>query len=439
MSKILHQHVVVISDIHVGDPKSLNLDEFQSDALFENFLSHIIPTQVGRPVTLVINGDFIDFPQAKPELSYHSLGPQFGAAEVQSLERFIAVRNGHPGVFSALRKFIEKENQVIILAGNHDIDLHWPSVYREFLEVLGGPQSPQLIFCDNGYLCESRIYIEHGNQYSMENQFASWERPILASPDGPRIERPWGTFFMDSVYNDIEAAFPVFNKGTPIKDITKLHPNLGLFRRSYTKIFPHYFRLIIFLRCFARKPRQFMRLTAELMAFMISHGKLFSLHQLLGDEVNQNSIGRLVATLLPDWPTQDQDELCRQISQICPIAPASPDDVTTHPNLLGRTIDAGLKTRAINIIQANEADIVVFGHTHEAVDGNLMPLLGKNHPARVFNTGSWIPGFVVENPFAVQGIDDLSSLTLREDVHYLVINVGTPITAQLRKLDKTTP
>ncbi len=55
---IQNQDVVVISDLHVGDPNEANLDDFRTDSNLSELLLKVIPGEIKRPTTLVINGDF---------------------------------------------------------------------------------------------------------------------------------------------------------------------------------------------------------------------------------------------------------------------------------------------------------------------------------------------------------------------------------------------
>ncbi|MBZ5715858.1 metallophosphoesterase [Nannocystis pusilla] len=118
-------------------------------------------------------------------------------------------------MFQALADFIRAGNQVCLLPGNHDPNYHWPAVEAALRTAIGNPCSPHFMFVAGGEIHERGIHIEHGNQYSYDNCFDHWDRPILDAPDGPRLERPWGTLFMDLVYNDAEAAHRTLNRIYP--------------------------------------------------------------------------------------------------------------------------------------------------------------------------------------------------------------------------------
>jgi hypothetical protein len=104
---------------------------------------------------------------------------------------------------------------VRITPGNHDLDYFWPSVLARLREAVGGHAEPSFQFVWEGAIQERGVYIEHGNQYAYDNRVNHWENPIILSPDGPRLERPWGTLFMDTVYSDAKELYPFVNKVHP--------------------------------------------------------------------------------------------------------------------------------------------------------------------------------------------------------------------------------
>jgi UDP-2,3-diacylglucosamine pyrophosphatase LpxH len=130
MTNILHHpFAVMISDLHVGSPENATLEDFRCDVEFERLLLEEVPEKAaGHPASLVIAGDFIDFPQICPEFGRESRWERLGTTEEQSLFRMRKAIEGHPRVFEALAKLLEKDNHVVLLPGNHDIDVHFESV-----------------------------------------------------------------------------------------------------------------------------------------------------------------------------------------------------------------------------------------------------------------------------------------------------------------------
>lgn len=435
---IMHRRVVVISDIHVGDPGANNLDEFRGDDAFENLLLEVIPSKVGWPATLIVNGDFIDFPQILPELSLHTLGPRFGLAEVQSLARLESALSGHPKVFSALAVYLKNGGQVIVMPGNHDIDLHWDEVFKRLRMALGNVAPPQLLFIKKGYIAEQGIYIEHGNQYAFDNKFLHWRRPILKAPDGLRLERPWGTFFMDFVYNDIEEKFPL---------LYKINKNAKSMDGYYfiDKIYPHYHAAIIYLRSVAGDPVHATQLIIRLVSFFAKHGKRFLFERMLGhgsheDEIRTSDVAELVDLLIPQFTIEQRRSATKQIIRKLRVS-TNPKHSRQrkHTGLLGHNDKEGMHEKAVKIIGAGEASLIAFGHTHDAHDGNQKPILGPNHPERIFNTGSWVPRLAVDDPFSINSFSDLKLVPLENEIYYLAIQLGGVPTGQLEHLATIQP
>jgi hypothetical protein len=152
------------------------------------------------------------------------------------------VYRGHREFFAALAWFIACGNEVILLKGNHDVELHWPQVhdghfphvltdvYRdlcgggavgpafddyppEMLKGLPDPPSfetllPQrFTFEDWFYYERDLVYVEHGNQYEPADSSVYFLAPVMPS-DPKRIELPWGAFMVRYFYNKIVAIHP---------------------------------------------------------------------------------------------------------------------------------------------------------------------------------------------------------------------------------------
>lgn len=205
---IRHPAVIVVNDLHLGDPNGRIQDLFDRDAEFATLLLETIPNQFGWPSTLVLAGDFIDFTQVSPEHSRHRYGARFGTTQAESVDKLERVIDGHPIVFAALAEFLDRGGQVLILPGNHDVDFCWPEVMNTLRARLSLADSERLTFVPSGYLYERGLYIEHGHQLTTDNCFHHWPNPIVMAGDGPRLERPWGTRFMELVYNELPDLHP---------------------------------------------------------------------------------------------------------------------------------------------------------------------------------------------------------------------------------------
>ncbi len=397
---IANRTAVMISDLHVGDPETGHLEDFDRDDDFRRLLLEIIPQRAGAPSTLIIAGDFIDFPQVHPHVAWHSLGERYGVTENQSLDKIKKVINGHPVVFSAMEEFIHRGGQILMLPGNHDIDLHWPSVLGALHTELGSPDTTRFQFVKGGTIHEQGVYIEHGNQYSYDNWFEHWNSPIVSAPDGERIERPWGTFFMDLVYNDLEEAYPFINK-----------------------VYPHGRLAWIALRSFRDKENVSSAALARLVAFFLTKGKYMIGQHILGNEqeLREDSVRAFVERL---GDGADPARIASIVAEAERLLATSKEPKRSNTSdepitgLLGHNDTRGLRKRAQELQEHRDATVVAFGHTHHAVAET--PYGDDRH---VFNTGSWMPSIELGAKEQLRW-SDLKAKTWSHDVRYLWIELG---------------
>jgi len=142
---------LVVSDLHLrGGFNNPTQGLYHFDAEFADFLRyyrlHRSPSQRWR---LVIGGDFIEFlyitdlpnpkdrllrvrPSAESEYRY-------GANTEAQKSRWkldTILRSGHPQLLLALARFVLDGNEIVILRGNHDIEMSWPEVQEHFRRLI---------------------------------------------------------------------------------------------------------------------------------------------------------------------------------------------------------------------------------------------------------------------------------------------------------------
>jgi UDP-2,3-diacylglucosamine pyrophosphatase LpxH len=170
------EHVYVISDLHlggipadktIGDPGFEMCGPFARRAL-SGFIDHLVERHRAAPrsMRLVINGDFIDFladgdglelPGSQREFVAFNADVGLAVAKLKrALERSAEV-------VTALRRLVESGAGLVILLGNHDLELSLPEVRREFLRELG-PGGVEFIFDGEAYASDWFV-MEHGNRY----------------------------------------------------------------------------------------------------------------------------------------------------------------------------------------------------------------------------------------------------------------------------------
>lgn len=212
--------VAVVSDLHIGDASSPATDQFDADETFARLLGEELPARADEPTTLVLNGDFLDFTQVLPTCWRTAADRALGTTQEESVEKLERIIAGHPRVFIALAEFLDRGNQVVLIPGNHDVDLVWPQVLEGLAAAVGARSNPRLTMARPGYVYERGLYLEHGHQYSRDNRFRHWPLPIRPAPGGPRLERPWGSLFMEHVYRSIPELHPYVYRLLPRRRLT---------------------------------------------------------------------------------------------------------------------------------------------------------------------------------------------------------------------------
>ena len=272
-----------LSDLHLSEgfypstnKLSRNEDFFHDEAFARFLLYHINLSQnhadkrfFRRPWKLVINGDIFDFLQvtSKPLSSAEysqAVGDRaltenekkfgLGTSGRATVWKLGQVKKGHPLFFQALGWFLAHEgNEVVMLKGNHDVELFWPPVqtrlrqlvveaYREWVEGANGgtqPDSPlplreylpaaldpedvaeRLRFPAWFYYEPGLFYVEHGNQYDPSNAFDDFLEPILEMDrekpaEDQRIALPFGSFFVRYFFNKVEDVHPFADNIKPL-------------------------------------------------------------------------------------------------------------------------------------------------------------------------------------------------------------------------------
>ena len=176
-------HTFVLSDLHLSDAepadprrpfwKAFRRPEHFVDGDLARLLAHL-QAQLDGPAELVLNGDVFDFdtvmqmPEPPPTrlhwlMHLRGLGTEAWMSEFKT-QRIIA---DHPAFFGALREWLAAGHKLVFVIGNHDLELHWPSVQALVSEAVApaGQRADQVVFCAWFYLAGGDTYISHGSQY----------------------------------------------------------------------------------------------------------------------------------------------------------------------------------------------------------------------------------------------------------------------------------
>jgi UDP-2,3-diacylglucosamine pyrophosphatase LpxH len=157
---------LVVSDLHLGAGDQL--DEFTADAELAAFVRSYAGD--GRPTELILGGDTFEFLQVLlPDLD------DYEWSATAAGRRLATILAAHPEPVAALRAFVAApENQLTVLIGNHDFELHYASAKRLLHEALGLEAGDGRLRLGSGYE-GGDIYLVHGNQFDPWNRFVHFE------------------------------------------------------------------------------------------------------------------------------------------------------------------------------------------------------------------------------------------------------------------------
>jgi len=169
--------IIVVSDFHMSagvDPASGTPDPheyFRDDEAFVHFLEHLAQRgrHEARTWRLVILGDFLDFLHVPPPTGRGLLARR-DTSEAAMLAKLDRIATGHRRVFASLGEFAASGSRVVVVPGNHDLELIRSSTQARFCELVdeacGQPGAATRIeFQPWIYYVPGVLYAEHGSQY----------------------------------------------------------------------------------------------------------------------------------------------------------------------------------------------------------------------------------------------------------------------------------
>jgi UDP-2,3-diacylglucosamine pyrophosphatase LpxH len=222
--------ILILSDFHMTSGKDpvrgvwSPTEDFFWDEEFREFLEY--HSGRGR-CTLIINGDFCDFLQVLARPSSQEAGlygipagdvsPVYGlkSSEPATVFQIDKIVDGHPVAFRALAEFLRRGHTVILLRGNHDVQLFWKKAKERLLQRLeefcprsaAGKIRRNLKILPWIYMIPGLLYVEHGNQYEAATSFQNFLHPLLPfnSPGtGRHIELDLGSIIIRYLSNRME-------------------------------------------------------------------------------------------------------------------------------------------------------------------------------------------------------------------------------------------
>lgn len=242
-------YTAIISDLHLTDPepprhkvksrhplwKKFKTKEFYIDEPLSLFLQHIQSEASGAQVELVLNGDIFDFDSVmslpeKPVYKVNWLETRRGLfpRQEKSLFKIKVILEEHKEFIDGLRDFINNGHKVVIIPGNHDVELHFPEVQEYIKEVFNLPEDRKsnLVFTSWFYISNKDTLIEHGHQ---QDPYCICENPL-------------NPFLLD--YNELSVRLPFGNVACRY-----MMNGLGLFNphveKNYIMSVPEYIRFFL--------------------------------------------------------------------------------------------------------------------------------------------------------------------------------------------------
>ena len=244
--------VHVISDLHLGGPQGREIFKEREEERLATWINTLSKSKAKR-VALVLAGDVVDFISVYPEGTYFS--PANAERQIDAIFGGDAARADVPirpltRLRNALSGFIEPRRDdhvraLVVLIGNHDVELAIPSVRERLRAHLcgdGAEKRARLIFAidGQGWQCRvagHKVYCVHGNEADPvnRNDHEGMRRVAAAlerdehhrNTEAAIVRRCWtqnfGTSLVVDVLNEVKEEIPFLDllkpEQEPLADI----------------------------------------------------------------------------------------------------------------------------------------------------------------------------------------------------------------------------
>jgi len=177
------RHTIVVSDLHLTeveepDPRRPLWMRYKHrdliiDGCFARFVDWLL-TQVPPDSELILDGDVFDFDAVRaiptpPPFGVNWLERLRGLAPEQAKSAFKmgVILRDHEVFVQALRSWVTAGHRLVLVVGNHDIEVLWPAVREVIHDVLDLPDERRdaVRICEWFYVSGGDTLVEHGSQY----------------------------------------------------------------------------------------------------------------------------------------------------------------------------------------------------------------------------------------------------------------------------------
>ena len=214
--------VAVISDHHAGigrrpDGRWHETEDFRWETELEAFLD-ALAVRGGERVDLIIAGDLLELWQPPADIRCDGASADLGCTVPQMRAITERVLAAHPRLTQALRRFAERgENRLHIIPGNHDSALLLAAVWQPLAQALDvGRGRVNLVANGVWSSRDGSVVVEHGHQIGADvNRYEDWPGITRSATAGTYLVRPWGERFVQKLFNEQEAGYPIIDNLSP--------------------------------------------------------------------------------------------------------------------------------------------------------------------------------------------------------------------------------
>ncbi|HEX5659335.1 MAG TPA: hypothetical protein VFX59_19205 [Polyangiales bacterium] len=181
---------VLLSDVHLGSDLVTHVRpwaatswltrEAEVDDKLVSLLAYHRARRQDRPLCVVMAGDFLDLVgvsltpksvRTTPTSEERAHG--LGSAPDHVVEKVWAIARRHPRVFQAMAELVNEGNHLVLVRGNHDIELYWYAAQHAFVEAVlehAPPHrhavlAPRIAVHSWFFAVPGVLYVEHGHQF----------------------------------------------------------------------------------------------------------------------------------------------------------------------------------------------------------------------------------------------------------------------------------